>query len=123
MPFDKRWLEPYFTAGEGRAAAEQFRRDDYRAAIAGFTKLAKRAGPRGTERLPAQYMMAMAHMELEDWAAAGELFEELHTRYPVLAPYHAYYAARCRLRRGDNEGALAWAGRCPRARCWRRRRR
>ena len=58
-------------------------------------------------------MTAMAHMELEDWAAAGELFEELHTRYPVLAPYPAYHAARCRLRRGDNEGALAWVAEVP----------
>ena len=52
-------------------------------------------------------------MELEDWAAAGDMFEDLHTRYPVLAPYPAYQAARCRLRRGDNEGALAWVARVP----------
>jgi soluble lytic murein transglycosylase len=58
-------------------------------------------------------MTAMAHMELEDWTAAGDVFEELHTKYPVLAPYPAYHAARCRLRRGDNEGALAWVARVP----------
>jgi hypothetical protein len=58
-------------------------------------------------------MTAMAHMELQDWATAGEAFEELHTRYPVLAPYPAYQAARCRLRRGDHEGALAWVARVP----------
>src|SRR5439155_7188343 len=36
-----------------------------------------------------------------------------HVSYPLLAPYHAYYAARCRVRRGDAVGALVWAGRVP----------
>ena len=35
----------------------------------------------------------------------------LYKEYPKLAPYHAYNAARCRLRRGDAAGALEWAGR------------
>jgi soluble lytic murein transglycosylase len=113
VPFDRRWIEPYFASGDGRAAAEKFRRDDFRAAVAGFTRVAKRAGARGAERLPARYMTAMAEMELENWAAAGEIFEDLHTRYPVLAPYPAYHAARCRLRRGDSEGALIWAQKVP----------
>ena len=44
---------------------------------------------------------------------AGDLFEDLWSSYPLLAPYHAYYAARCRLRRGDPEGAFTWAARVP----------
>ena len=113
VAFDRRWLEPYFASGEGRVAAEKYRREDFRAAAAGFSKLARKLGPRSTERAPALYMAAMAQMELEDWGAAGELFEDLHGKYPVLAPYPAYHAARCRLRRGDSEGALAWASKVP----------
>jgi soluble lytic murein transglycosylase len=111
--FDKHWLEPYFTSGEGAAAMERFRREDNRGAVERFTKIARRAPARSPERLSAQYMAATAYMELEDWTAAGSLFEELATRYPALAPYPAYYAARCRLRRGDAAGALDWAEKVP----------
>jgi soluble lytic murein transglycosylase len=111
--FDRQWLEPYFTGGEGAAALERFRREDNKGAAERFTKLARRAPARSPERLAAQYMAATAHMELEDWTAAGALFEELAARYTALAPYPAYYAARCRLRRGDAEGALGWAEKVP----------
>ena len=47
------------------------------------------------------------------WQAAGDLFEDLWSSYPELGPYHAGYAARCRLRRGDAEAALAWVARVP----------
>ena len=43
----------------------------------------------------------------------GQLFENLFESYPKLAPYHAYNAARCRMRRGDAAGALDWAARVP----------
>ena len=56
-------------------------------------------------------MLALARTNLSEWADAGRLFEELYKEYPKLAPYHAYHAARCRLRRGDATGALDWAAR------------
>ena len=45
-----------------------------------------------------------------NWTDAGKLFEQLYDSYPKLAPYHAYNAARCRLRRSDYTGAIEWAG-------------
>jgi hypothetical protein len=65
--------------------------------------------PSNPELLPALSMLALARMNLNDWSAAGTLFEELYGKHAVLAPYHAYYAARCRLRRGDVAGILAGA--------------
>ena len=63
------------------------------------------------ERRAARYLLALAEANQSKWADAGALFEELYTSYPKLAPYHAYNAARCRLRRGDAAGALEWSGR------------
>src|SRR6185295_9874945 len=57
------------------------------------------------------YLQALAQANQSKWADAGTLFEELYASYPKLAPYHAYHAARCRLRRGDAGGALEWSGR------------
>ena len=62
----------------------------------------------GTRR---KYMLALARANQGKWNDAGQLFEELFKSYPKLAPYHAYNAARCRLRRGDAAGALEWAAR------------
>src|SRR6185295_3393838 len=59
------------------------------------------------------YLQALAQANQSKWTDAGALFEELYKSYPKLAPYHAYNAARCRLRRGDATGALEWAGRVP----------
>ena len=56
-------------------------------------------------------MVALARANQGKWNEAGQLFEELFKSYPKLAPYHAYNAARCRLRRGDAAGALEWAAR------------
>jgi soluble lytic murein transglycosylase len=113
VKFDRRWLEPHFASGALAAAAERFRRGDNSRALEGFARGIRGLPARDPTRLAAQYVMATAHMEREDWSAAGALFEELYTRYPVLAPYHAHYAARCRLRRGDSAGALQWAERVP----------
>ena len=54
--------------------------------------------------------MALARANQSNWADAGKLFEQLYDSYPKLAPYHAYNAARCRLRRSDYAGAIEWAG-------------
>ena len=109
VPFDRRWLEPYFTSGPFSGAAEAFRRDEWRRAVAlleaGLRKLPRNA----PDRAAAQYLLATANMNLGEWTAAGALFETLYEKQPLLAPYHAHYAARCRLRRGDAAGALVWS--------------
>lgn len=110
-PFEEKWLDPYFVSGPMRVAAERFRDGNYGGAI----KDLKRALPSlsKAEHTPARFLLAVAQMNVSDWAAATKIFEELWTEYPVLAPYHAYYAARCHVRQGDTVGALTWAARVP----------
>ena len=109
VPFQRTWLTPFFQQGRAKQAVEQFRAEDWDAAEASFAK-AMRSLPEG-ERHAAKYMLALARTNLSKWADAGKLFEQLYKEYPKLAPYHAYNAARCRLRRGDATGAIEWAGR------------
>ncbi len=113
VAFDKRWMEPYFTSGPLQAAAERFRLDDWGGAATAFTKALLRMPHGHGEYLPARFVLAIARMNLNEWPVAGAIFEDLFATYPLLAPYHAAYAARCRLRRGDTEGALTWAARVP----------
>src|SRR5436190_10331427 len=113
VPFDRGWLTPFFEHGPARQAAEQFRAEDWDAAETSFAKAVKSLPRRGSERRAAQYMLALARANQSKWAEAGALFEDLFASYPKLAPYHAYNAARCRLRRGDAAGALEWAGKVP----------
>ncbi|HXU06002.1 MAG TPA: transglycosylase SLT domain-containing protein [Polyangia bacterium] len=120
VPFDRAWLTPFFTDSRTKHAVEQFRAEDWAGAEAGFekererTKHAKESGQRhGTERQAAGYLLGLALASQSKWAEAGDVFESLYTSYPILAPYHAYNAARCRLRRGDAAGALEWAAKVP----------
>src|SRR5262245_3689486 len=110
VAFNRRWLEPFFmTTPALRAAAEAFRLEDWGRAAEGFSSATAKLPRTSAEYLPARYMLALAYANLSLWPEAGAIFEDLWTRYPALAPYHAYNAARCRLRRGDVEGALRWA--------------
>lgn len=110
VSFDHHWLEPFFQHGAAKAAAEKFRGDDWSGAEAGFVR-ALRSLPRDSdERLAATYLLALARASQSNWADAGKLFEQLYDSYPKLAPYHAYNAARCRLRRSDYAGAIEWVG-------------
>jgi soluble lytic murein transglycosylase len=113
LKFDRHWLEPYFASGPAAAAAERFRREDWRGAVTQLSETARRLPPGAPERLAARYLQALAHTELSEWTQARDLFEELFLSYPVLAPYHAYQAARCRLQLGDSGGALEWIARVP----------
>jgi soluble lytic murein transglycosylase len=113
VPFDKRWIEPFFASGPARAGADLFRAGDFAAAAQKLTGALAAMSKHAPERNQARFLLASSHMDLSAWQAAGDLFEDLWSTYPELAPYHAYYAARCRLRRGDPEGALAWAARVP----------
>lgn len=113
VAFDRHWLDPYFSVGPLRAAVEKFRMEDWGGAAQGFTK-SLAVLPKGSpERAPALFLLAMVNMNLSKWQAAGDIFESLWESHSLLAPYHAYYAARCRVRRGDAEGAILWADRVP----------
>ena len=113
VSFDKKWLEPFFTDGAANKAAARFRSGDFAGAgkeigqvLAGLPKSAP-------ERNPLRFLQALALMNQSSWQAAGDVFEDLWSAYPLLAPYHAYHAARCHLRRGDTEGAFTWLSRVP----------
>lgn len=111
VPFDPRWLEPYFKGPITTAAVERFRVEDWDGAAKGLTAALAKLPKGSADRLPARFLLALSRMNLGEWEEAGKLFEELHASYPILAPYHAYYAARCRVRRGDTTGAITWADR------------
>jgi soluble lytic murein transglycosylase len=110
VPFERDWLQPFFQHGAAKQAAEKFRGEDWDEAESGFARALKSLARSSEERQAAMYLLALARANQGDWAGAGKLFEQLYGSYPRLAPYHAYNAARCRLRRGDYAGALEWAG-------------
>jgi soluble lytic murein transglycosylase len=110
-PFDKRWLEPFFASGPACSGADLFRAGDFAAAAQKLAGALAAMSSHAPERNQARFLLALAHMNLNAWQTAGDLFEDLWSTYPDLAPYHAYYASRCRLRRGDAEGALTWVAR------------
>jgi soluble lytic murein transglycosylase len=111
--FDRGWLTPFFEHGPAKQASEQFRAENWDAAETSFAKAVKSLPRESAERRAAMYMLALARANQAKWAEAGQLFEDLHASYPKLAPYHAYNAARCRLRRGDAAGALDWVAKVP----------
>ncbi|HEY2902811.1 MAG TPA: transglycosylase SLT domain-containing protein [Polyangia bacterium] len=113
VAFDPRWLEPFFTDGPVKSAAELFRAEDFGPADAAFTKAMKKLPAAAPERQAAAYLDALAKETLGRWADAGAIFEGLYRTYPKLSAYHAYHAARCHLRRGDATGALDWVARVP----------
>jgi soluble lytic murein transglycosylase len=111
VPFERAWLQPFFQRGAAKQAVEKFRAEDWPGAEAGLARAVRSL--RGEERLAATDLLALARANQGDWAGAGRLFEDLYTSFPRLAPYHAYNAARCRLRRSDWTGALDWAAKVP----------
>jgi soluble lytic murein transglycosylase len=111
VPFNRAWLEPFFKSGPAKQAIEKYRGEDWAGAEAGFSRAIRGLPARGDERLAATYLLALSRANQSSWPEAGKLFETLYESYPKLAPYHAYNAARCRLRRGDSAGALEWAAR------------
>jgi soluble lytic murein transglycosylase len=110
-PFESKWLEPYFKSGALESAVEHFRLEDWSDATKGLTSALAKLPRSSPDRLPGRFLLAQSRMNQGDWAGAGPIFEELYASYPLLAPYHAYYAARCRIRRGDTAGAITWAER------------
>jgi soluble lytic murein transglycosylase len=113
VAFDEAWLEPFFTKGPGKLGVDAVREENWAAAESAFAKAVKALKKGSAEQLAAKYMLALARENQSKWGDAGSIFEELYESYPRLAPYHAYHAARCRLRRGDAQGALTWVGKVP----------
>ena len=105
VAFDEAWLEPFFTKGPGKLGVDAVREENWAAAESAFAKAVKALKKGSAEQLAAKYMLALARENQSKWGDAGSIFEELYESYPRLAPYHAYHAARCRLRRGDAQGA------------------
>jgi soluble lytic murein transglycosylase len=112
-PFDRKWLEPFFPTGPEYRAAARFRSGDFAGASKDLSHILDGTAKDAPGRNPLRLLLAHALMNQSSWQAAGDLFEDLWSSYPLLAPYHAYHAARCRQRRGDNEGAFTWLSRVP----------
>lgn len=106
---DKSWLHPYFRAGALAKAAERYRLDDYAGAASLLEAALEKLATHNPERLPARFLLALSKMNDNQWEAASADFKALAAEYPLLADYHAYYAARCDLRGGNNTLALDWA--------------
>jgi soluble lytic murein transglycosylase len=113
VAFDRNWLEPFFTTPEQNKAVTRFRDGDFAGAAKELGRLLGGLPKNAPERNPLRYLYALSLMNQSAWQAAGDVFEELWSSYPLLAPYHAYQAARCRLRRGDTDGAFTWLSRVP----------
>jgi soluble lytic murein transglycosylase len=115
VAFDKKWLDPYFASGPASKAAVHFRAGDFASASRELARVLADLPTKSPERNPLRFLQALALMNQSppSWQAAGDLFEDLWSSYPLLAPYHAYNAARCRLRRGDSDGSFTWLGRVP----------
>ena len=113
VAFDKKWLEPFFPSGPESKAAAHFRAGDFVSSSRELARVLADLPAKSSERNPLRFLQALALLNQSSWQAAGDIFEELWSSYPLLAPYHAYQAARCRLRRGDSDGAFAWLARVP----------
>lgn len=111
--FDKKWLEPYFESGPESKAAAHFRAGDFASASKELEHILAHLQSHAPERHQLEFLHGLALMNLSSWQAAEAIFEELWSSYPLLAPYHAYNAARCHVRRGDVEGAFTWIARVP----------
>jgi peptidoglycan lytic transglycosylase len=113
VAFDKAWLEPFFEKGPAKAGVDAFRAEDWPTAEHAFDAAIKVLRKGSEEQLAARFMLALARENQSEWNDAGPVFEGLYATYPKLAAYHAYHAARCRLRRGDAAGAIEWATKVP----------
>src|SRR4051812_20707257 len=77
VPFDARWLTPFFATGRARQAISDFRQEKWAAAEAGFSKAAAGMPPGSDERGAARYLAALAKSSQSKWSEAAALFEAL----------------------------------------------
>lgn len=110
VAFDPARAAPYFSAGRAAAAAAKLRLEEYAAAATAFADYLKRY-PRAQDRNQASFLLAYAELRNGNFRAASARFDELARTYPLLADYHALWAARARLALGEPEAALARARR------------
>ena len=113
VPFDKKWIRPFFASGPEKLAVARFRSGDFAGAAKDLGRVLDGLPKTSPERNPLRFLRALALASQQSWQAAGEIFEDLWSTYPLLASYHAYHAARCRLRGGDTDGAFTWLARIP----------
>lgn len=113
VAFNRQWLEPFFPSGPEGRAADRFRSGDFVGAAKELARVLAALPKSSEQRHPLLYLQGLALANQSSWQAAGDVFEQLWSSYPLLAPYHAYHAARCRLRRGDLEGSFTWLARVP----------
>jgi TolA-binding protein len=93
--FDKKWLDPYFTSETESNASALFRSGDFVTAAKEFSRILAGLPKQAPERNALRFLLAVATENQSSWQAAGDIFEELWTSYPLLAPYHARPAATC----------------------------
>jgi hypothetical protein len=112
-PTAERALQPYFQDPPWRAAATRFRAGEWAAASDAFqSALAGRSG--GTEeRLRGRLLLAIAQARAGRFAMCAATAEKLVRDDRLLAAHAAYQAARCHLRAGAPEQALALAAGVP----------
>jgi len=100
---------PYFA---GTLAADQFARQDYRAAAASFSAIALGAADPST-RGRAFLLGGLALAEQQRWQAAAEAFAAAHASLPILGDFLSYQEARARFFAHDATAALALARAVP----------
>ena len=106
-------LEPYFQDPPWRAAAARFRAGEWAAASDAFqAALAGRSGDT-EERLRGRLLLAIAQASAGRFAMCAATAEKLVRDDRLLAAHAAYQAARCHLRAGAPERALALAAGVP----------
>jgi soluble lytic murein transglycosylase len=110
--FDPTTLRPYLDRGAGARARAHLDAGDAKRAAADLAAYLK-AHPRAADARQAELLHAVALMRDGQYAAAAPLFRRLEKRYPLLQPYHAYYAARCALEAKHPEVAVVDAARVP----------
>ena len=108
-----RQLAPYFTQGPLRAAVERFRAGDWPAAITGLEAGLRAPGVEAEEKLRARLLLGLALGSAGRHADCSGVMEKLAEDDKLLAAHASYQAARCHLRAGANEQALAASGRVP----------
>jgi soluble lytic murein transglycosylase len=110
--FDPAAIAPYLSTGPGATAMAHFRAGPPKTAAA---QLAAYVGnhPKAADAPQARFLMAVSLMRDGQHDAAAPVFRQLETTYPLLQPYHAYYAARCSLEAKHPDRALVDVARVP----------
>jgi len=110
--FDPAAITPYLASGPGAVAMAHFRAGPPKTAAA---QLAAYVGnnPKAPDVPQARFLYAVSLMRDGQYDDAAPIFRQLETTYPLLQPYHAYYAARCALEAKKPDRALQDAARVP----------